>query len=147
MTGGPASLELASLASASAARTVKAPSGFLREASAELSTRYVKVEGCWNESATCRSIANQISPGERTMWSPRLQWPRQREVVSDRALPAMFITTPSSFACQAKQSLGARSASHWALHARSVRHPYYLTTSGSVRTVNCEVEMRISVGS
>ena len=100
---GPASSARASLARAAAARTVKASSAILREASAELSTRYVKVEECWNESAACRSIANQISPGERTMWSPRLQGRHEREVASDsNPLPAMFITTPNSFACQAK---------------------------------------------
>ena len=45
------------------ARTVKAPSGFLHEASAELSTRYVKDKECWNESAACRSLANQEVQG------------------------------------------------------------------------------------
>jgi hypothetical protein len=63
-THGPGDSAESSLAEGSLARTAKASSTILREASAELSTRYVKDdEGCWNDSAACPSIANQKSGG------------------------------------------------------------------------------------
>jgi hypothetical protein len=48
-THGPGDSAESSLAEDNPARTAKASSTILREASAELSTRYVKDdEGCWN---------------------------------------------------------------------------------------------------
>ena len=81
------------------------------------------------------------------MWFPCLQEPRTGSRFAVEPLPAPFITTPNSFACQARQSAAVHPGSNRPHIARPFSPVIYFTTLQSVQPAFCADEIKISVGS